>query len=298
MQFQVVGDSWRTQRCLVALDTVLSGPLHVQQATILTKNDSEHLLVLWESVGWSNEGFIIPTGFASGYSGEGARGFSLALCMLYEHQVPMYHLNVGESSFDQIDGGYFPDPWQHQISERAEPCEMPIPGWTFVKHWDLAQYGRLWRVQSWRMLDTVIEWNESATVVDDFNWEIGDKLNRACRTLTRSSPIEDCQQVGLILRDAWIKFSRVIRKHLDEDDGRIGKNDVKRVLEAFNLPEALSLKTRKAYDLTNKLQHDTNAGQHKAKTCFHSSTEAMAAIIKVRFPGMHDPRKGSLIRPN
>lgn len=298
MQFQVVGDSRRTQRCLVALDTVLSGPLDVQQATILTKNDSEHLLVLWESVGWPNKGFIIPTGFASGYSGEGARGFSLALCMLYEHQVPMYHLNVGESAFDQIDGGYFPDPWQHQISERAEPCEMPIPGWTFVEHWNLAQARRLWRVQSWRWRNTVIEWNESASVVDNFNWEIGDKLDRACRALTRSSSIEDCQQVGLILRDAWIKFSRVIRKHLDEDDGRIGKNDVKRVLEAFNLPQALTLKARKAYDLTNKLQHDTRAEHNKAEACFRSSTEAMAKIISLRFPDLHDPRKESLIRPN
>ena len=95
-------------------------------ATILTKNASEHLLVLWETVDWPCGGIIIPTGFASGYSGEGSRGFSLALCMLSEHRVPLYHVKVRETVFDQIDGGYFPDLWQLGISQRALQCEMPI----------------------------------------------------------------------------------------------------------------------------------------------------------------------------
>ena len=298
MQFQVMGQSGYTQHCLVALDRVLSGPIYVQRATILTKNDSEHLLVLWETVDWPSRGIIIPTGFASGYSGEGSRGFSLALCMLSEHRVPIYHVRMRETVFDQIDGGYFPDLWQLGISQRALQCEMPIPNWTFVRHWELTQQRRLWRVQSWRWRNTVIEWNESANIVDDFNWEVGDILNRAIRALTRSSPPEDRQQVGLILRDAWIKFSRIIRKSLDDDDESIGKNDVKGVLEAMDLPQEIIQKGRKAYNLTNALQHDTGAGHDMAKACFNRSTEAMAEIISVRFPRVHDLRNESLIRPN
>ena len=137
MQFQVMGESGYTRPCLVALDRVLSGPSDVQRATVLTKNDNEHLFVLWEKVDWPMKGIIIPTGFTSGYGGEGARGFSLALCMLSEHQVPIDCLGVTEPDFDQIDGGYFPDQWQLQISKSASPCEMPVPAWIFVNHWEL-----------------------------------------------------------------------------------------------------------------------------------------------------------------
>ena len=102
----------------------------------------------------------------------------------------------------------------------------------------------------------------------------------------------------MILRDAWIEFSRIIRKSLDEDDESIGKNDVKGVLEAIDLPQDIIQKGRQAYNLTNALQHDTRAGHDKAAACFNRSTEAMAEIISVRFPGVHDLRNESLIRPN
>ena len=84
---------------------------------------------------------------------------------------------------------------------------MPIPGWVFVKHWNLAKRRRLWRVQSWSWQNTVLEWIGSANVIDNFSREIGDKLNLACETLTRNARPEICQNVGIITRDAWIEFS-------------------------------------------------------------------------------------------
>ena len=298
MQFQVMGESGYTRPCLVALDTVLSGPSDVQRATVLTKDNNRHLFILWESVAALKKGTIIPAGFASGYGGEGARGFSLALCMLSEHQVPIDHLEVTEPVFDQIDGGDFPDLWQLQISGSASPREMPIPGWTFVNHWEFTQRQRLWRVQSWRWRDNVIEWTDSANIVDDFNWEVGDKLDRAVRALTRNAQTEDSQHVGLILRDAWLEFSRVVRKGIEKDTKGLGRSDVKGVVDALDLPQTVAERAKRAYNSTNSLQHDLRAAAGDAVVCFNDSTEAMAEVIDARFRGVHDPMIGALIRPN
>ena len=66
MQFQVMGESGYTQPCLVALDTALSGSSNIHRATVVTKNDNEHLFILWGSEDHPQRGTIIPTGFASG----------------------------------------------------------------------------------------------------------------------------------------------------------------------------------------------------------------------------------------
>ena len=45
-QFRVSGESGVTQPWLIALESVLSGPMPVEKAKVLTKNDVEHLFVL------------------------------------------------------------------------------------------------------------------------------------------------------------------------------------------------------------------------------------------------------------
>ena len=134
--------------------------------------------------------------------------------------------------------------------------------------------------------------------VDDFNWEVGDKLERACRALTRDSQTEDCQHVGLILRDAWIEYSRIVREGIERDAEKLGRNDVKGVVDALNLPQAVAEKAKRAYSATNSLQHDLRAAPEDAVACFSKTTEAMAEIVSVRFPGLRDPRMEDMIRPN
>ena len=80
--------------------------------------------------------------------------------------------------------------------------------------------------------------------IDDFSWDVGDKLDRACRTLTRNS-----QPVWLILRDAWIEFSRIAREDIAEDSGELGRSDVKGVMDALKLPEDISRKAKKGLQL-------------------------------------------------
>jgi len=295
-EIKVLGASGYTRPCLIALDMVLSGPLEPQKATVLTKETEEHLFVLWDCCNWPFEEIIIPKGFKSGYSGEGGRGFSLALCMLYEHNIPIECLEVNPEVFNRIDKGYFPKKWQERVKETASKCDMPVPGWIFVNHWELTKEHRLWRVQRWR--STGIEWTDSADVVDDFSWRVGDKLHQACLTVKRNASSEQCQQSGLVLRDAWIEFSIVVRVKVGDIAGQPGKNDVKAVIEALRLDETLTTRAKKAFDSTNVLQHDRTAGWEKAKACFDASADEMAEIVKASFPSHLDPNRDKLIRPN
>ena len=67
IRFQVMGESGYTQPCLVALDAALSGSSNINRATVVTKNENEHLFILWVSEDQPQRGTVIPTGFASGY---------------------------------------------------------------------------------------------------------------------------------------------------------------------------------------------------------------------------------------
>ncbi len=294
--FQVFGQSGVTRPCLIALDMVLSGPLDPQRATVITKEGDTHLLLLWECGNWPFEGFIIPNGFKSGYGGEGARGFSLALCMLYEHHIPIDRLEVKPQTFSSINRGEFPEQWQERIKDSASECEMPIPGWIFVNHWELTKNRRLWRVQWWR--GTGIEWPGSGDKVDDFNWVVGDKLHHTCSIIKKNAPSEIFQQAGLVLRDAWIEFSHIIRERIREIPEKPGKNDVKAVIDALNLSDLLKDRAKKAFSTTLDLQHDRNATIGQASDCFTNSVESMAEIVSACFPGQFDPKKDELIRPN
>ena len=294
--FRVLGDSGYTRSCLVALDMVLSGPLDPLRATVLTKNGNEHLMLLWECGSWPCEGVVIPTGFKSGYAGEGPRGFSLALCMLYQQGIPIYALEVSPAMFDRIDGGQLPQHWQEYIQASAIECEMPIPYWVLVNHWELLKDHRLWRVQRWRYTGT--EWTTDADVVDDFSVITGDKLHQACRAVRRSSPPEICQHAGLDLRDGWIEFSHAIREKIKVVPGNPGKNDVKSVVAALGLSEDVTKLANKAINSANALQHNRNATWELAQACFDDSAKAMAEIIRVRFPDHFDALKNDLVRPN
>ena len=280
--FKVLGESGITRPCLVALDMVLSGPLDPQRATVLTKNGNEHLFVLWGCGGWPFEGIIIPTGFMSGYGGEGGRGFSLALCMLYEHDIPIDHVEVTDRKFDSINAGHFPAQWQERVRRAVVPCEMPIPGWVFVPHWNLLKRRRLWRVQHWRSID--IELAEEVEDVDDFSRIVGDKLWSAATGLRRNAPPQRYQHAGLTLRDAWIEFSNEQRRRIGPIPEQPGKNDVKATLRAMKLEEGLLRRAEMAVNSTNHLLHDRNAGWDKAEACFNATVAAMSEMVGRRSP--------------
>lgn len=297
-QFRVLGESGVTQPCLIALESTLSGPIPLEKATVLTKNDDEHLFVLWESLDWPYLGVIIPSGFASGYGGEGGRGFSLALCMILDQGIPLEHVKVARDVFDEIDRGFLPMERQKAICDDGPKSDVPLGNWIFKRHVELMLTHRLWRVQSWQMWNSVMAWSQPAFDVDSFSWKVGDKLYMASKNLVDNAQPENCQQVGLMLRDAWIEFSRVARFQLEETGSKIGKDDVKRVLEGLRLPNAITAKAKQAHAGANALQHDRGATPDLARRCFDNTVEAMAEIIRTRFHGQTDPRIKRLIPRN
>jgi hypothetical protein len=76
-------------------------------------------------------------------------------------------------------------------------------------------------------------------------------------------------------------------KKVGDIEGKPGKNDIKAIIEALNLGESLDKRAKKAFDLTNILQHDRKAGKEKAKACFEASANEMAEIIKTRFESQY-----------
>lgn len=297
-QSRVLGKSRVTQPCLIALESALSGPIPVEKATVLTKNDVEHLFVLWESLDWPYQGAIIPSGFASGYGGEGGRGFSLAVCMILDQRIPMEHVKVRHDVFDKIDRGFFSMVWQKEICDSGSGSDIPLENWVFKSHRELMLAHRLWRAQSWQMWNSVMAWPHPAFTVDKFSCDVGDRLYLASKNLGHNVQPEICQQVGLMLRDAWIEFSRVARSELEETGFKIGKDDVKRVLEGLRLSNAIIAKAKQAHARANALQHDRGATPDLARRCFDNTVGAMAEIIQTRFPGQPDLRIKGLIPPN
>ena len=297
-QFQVLGESGITQLCLIALESALAGPAPVQRVTVLTKNVREHLFLLWGSFDWPYFGTIIPSGFMSGYAGEGGRGFSLALCMIHEQQIPIEHLNVPETVFGRINGGNFPTAWHRQTSQSAVPLKMPIEEWVFKNHWNLLSDRRLWRVQGWKRRNSPLRWQKPAIDVDKFSWDVGDKMFMASEYLTRNAQPEDCQKMGLMLRDAWIEFTGKARLDIEGIGEGIGKNDVKGVLDELQLPINIAAKAKKSYSRSLSLQHDRGATPDLAECYFNETVDAMAEIIEIRFRGVFDARRRELIPTN
>ncbi len=270
----------------------------IQKTTVLTKNGREHLFVIWESLDWPYLGAIIPNGFMSGYSGEGGRGFSLALCMIHELQIPIEHLKVNNTVFDRIDKGDFPMAWHKHVNNSAMPLQMPVGGWVFKNHWQLMSDHRLWRVQSWKRWNSPMDWPNPAFDVSKFSWDVGDKLFLASENLAGNAQPENCQQVGLMLRDAWIEFARIVRSNIEELHEGIGKNDVKRVIDAMQLPADISANAKKSYSHTLSLHHDRGATPYLAESRFSETVDAMAEIIEIRFSGVFDPRGREMIPTN
>jgi hypothetical protein len=297
------GVSGITRPCLIALDMVLSGPLAPQQATIVTTNNRDHLFILWDCgqpAEWPFQGFIIPTGFASGYGGEGARGFSLALCMLQEHGIPLSHINVDRTLFTEIDSGNISDELQVRIREASVPLDMPVPNWVFAQHWELAQSHRLWRVQYWRGLG--IEWSLDADTVNDFSWNTGDKLYWSSIEIGKNTSPMSCQRSALHLRDAWYEFNKEIRRLNPQLAKESGKDHVDATVDALvsdaGLDSAVGTQAKKSLSKAKSLQHDRGANVEETSSLFTNTVAAMAGIIRQCYPTQKDRGNENLIRPN
>ncbi len=271
-----IGHSGYTSDCLIAIDAILNSGRLPENATLVStpqysKNGREHLFLLWNW--WHFPLTIIPSGFQDGYSGEGAKGFSLALCMFREKNIPIYWHPIKEAEFKLIDLGKLLEiehPIYKKIKLEAELLTWPWPEWILDKDEELLQKEQLWKRCYWRNPKT--DWiTESISNIELFNPVVGQKLRLAKNKILKSDKIEEFQSTGLLIRDAWIELVQDICNELDADTSGIGRNDVKKMLKKLELSDEIINSASAIYDLGLKVQHDRKIIQDTAKSCITSS---------------------------
>jgi hypothetical protein len=95
---QYLGEDGVTQPCKRAIVGLLQEGERVTTARILTQGTT-HAFLLIINPGWV---LAIKSGFSSGYGGEGPRGFSRVLQLLFEHGAEMLEYEVDESFMQRL----------------------------------------------------------------------------------------------------------------------------------------------------------------------------------------------------
>jgi hypothetical protein len=96
---QYLGLDGITEPCVSAIGQQMSGNEITLKACLLTC-ESHHAFLLFTE---SNNVVAIKSGFASGYSGEGAHGLAKALMLLYRHNVEIEEYIVDQAFFERLE---------------------------------------------------------------------------------------------------------------------------------------------------------------------------------------------------
>lgn len=112
--YQYIGEYGVSQTCLHAVRVIITGGYLASSgvecgptaATLITrtgfsvKGHGEHAFVFWD---WILPITVVPSGFASGYSGEGSRALALALMMMRAKDIPVYEVGVDGGVFSRLN---------------------------------------------------------------------------------------------------------------------------------------------------------------------------------------------------
>ena len=106
-EVQYMGTPHDLRSCLLAIDTIVNSERPPKRASLVTwaedrpKHLEKHLFLFWS---WKEARLtVVRSAFTSGYSGEGPRALSVALCMIWDKGVPMDQLYVSEDLFNAIN---------------------------------------------------------------------------------------------------------------------------------------------------------------------------------------------------
>ena len=104
---QYMGLPGMSRHCLLAVDTIVNSAFPPRKASLVTWTkdrqnwQEEHLFLFWD---WNYVPLtVVHSGFATGYSGEGSRTFSEALCMIWHREIPTNLIYVDEYNFSAIE---------------------------------------------------------------------------------------------------------------------------------------------------------------------------------------------------
>jgi len=289
---QYLGESGLTQPCLQAICAILNSGILPERATVVTNPHNKHLFLFWA---W---GFIplivIPSGFKSGYSGEGAKGFALAICLVREKSIPIDGVFIEESIFDAIDKGklkYADDRIFKDIKIGSKLCSWPWYDWVPEDYEETLKRGLLWHhvyLHRYTPTNTVYM---AITNIDYFNPDVGKKLRLAEDKIRKADQTEEWQNAGLLIRDAWIELSQSLCDKENIDTLDIEKDKVIDRLKKLKLDTKFFSLAKASFDLSFKVQHDRKITHGVAIACVRSSIFVMQSIV---FKYL-DP-KGNLLR--
>ena len=121
----------------------------------------------------------------------------------------------------------------------------------------------------------------------EHNATVARQIDIAMDQLITAGSAEEFQQIGIIMRDAWIEFSQSIfrKEFLPTGVNSISSADAKRLVQ-YSLKkvksntEYLIELSKTAFNLCNKVEHDLNATQEMALQCIISSVMCMGLIQK------------------
>lgn len=279
---QCLGVSGYTRPCLYAVEAVLDSNSLPDKATIVTfvkdrqNLQEEHLFLFWNWCGISLT--VVRSGFASGYSGEAPKGFSLAICMIRSKDIPIEGIYVSEKEFRLLDEGNVSPELYKKLKVESEPLTWPWPLWIHEQHERLLEQEKLWDNLGWRRRKDDIE--KALDSLNSYHPLVWRKLKLATQQSEESSEIEEGQQVGILLRDAWIEFAqKFFAERRADDSASVGANDVKTMMRSLIRDDVTYALVCDAYDLALKVQHDRNINLALARWCILMTILSMALLL-------------------
>jgi len=121
--------------------------------------------------------------------------------------------------------------------------------------------------------------------IGEHNTTVARQINMAIDQLVAAHSVEEFKQIGVIMRDSWIEYAQSMFRleFLPPGVSEPSPSDAKRMMEyalcrVTGDTEYLKKMVNTAYNLCNKLQHDTNATLEMALTCISSSALCMGLV--------------------
>ena len=115
---------------------------------------------------------------------------------------------------------------------------------------------------------------------------VASKLEKAAAQLLDSESVEELQQIGILLRDAWVELVQKLFKIelVPEGYDQPSPTDVKKMLDYIldkwtNCPRILKGIAKSLHSLSNEIQHDLNVDTFKVTWGLTMTTNAMLLII-------------------
>jgi hypothetical protein len=282
---QYLGISGDPDSCLMAIDAILNSGVLPKRAIILSlqyprTNDRQDHLFIFED--WGHFPLtIIPSGFASGYPGQGPRSFSLAICLLREKGIPIYGCYVQDRVFKAVDKNqieFSDDTLFKQIRLESKEYSWPWPMWVNERYEQMLERGLLWQECYWRYPKTN-QFTDSISEIEIQYPTVGKKLRLAKKDLDEFKNKEELQQIGILIRDAWIEFSNAFCIELKIDTTDVPTDNVIQKLKKLPIEDELLDSCRASLNLSLKVQHDRKIKEDVVSLCLYSSAFSMYSLL-------------------